>query len=215
MNILNHFNFNFLDNYYINIYNEVLESCDNNYNILFINHNYFNPLNHFSHIIKKYNLNIYIIYNDKNLIEKIENEIKDDECFENIHINFIDLDNMSIINNKINFNRIILLHINSINYLNNTLNLLKNFYNNNFELYFFVSLSSNNNNYSENKNTIRSLIKNNFNFNLGKEFDFDIFLNNINSNKFFNIKKITIFKESNYAIYGKSNIYKIILNKKI
>ena len=91
-------------------------------------------------------MNIYIIYNDKNLIEKIENEIKDDECFENIHINFIDLDNMSIINNKINFNRIILLHINSINYLNNTLNLLKNFYNNNFELYFFVSLSLNNNN---------------------------------------------------------------------
>ena len=60
MNIFNKFSFNFLDNYYIDIYNDVLENCNNNYNILFINHNYFNPLNHFSHIIKKYT-RIYIL----------------------------------------------------------------------------------------------------------------------------------------------------------
>lgn len=217
MNFLKKFNFNFnfnlMDNYYINIYNDILNNCDMDYNILFINHNYFNPLNHFSHIIKRYNLNIYIIYNDKESIERINEEIKEEECSENIHYNFTNLDDMSIINNKINFNRIIVLHLNSLNYLNNNLDLISRFYNNNFELNFFVSLSSNEDKYSDNKNTIRSLVKNNLNYNLGRDFDFDIFLKNLNSNKFFKVKKIKIFKESNYVVYGKSNIYKIILNK--
>lgn len=213
MNIFNKFSFNFLDNYYIDIYNDVLDSCNNNYNILFINHNYFNPLNHFSHIIKKYNINIYLIFNNESLIEKIGDEIENEECSENIHFNFVNIDGMSVINNKINFHKIILLHINSINYLNNTLDLIKNFYNNNFELYFYVSLSNKENNYSENKNTIRSFISNNFEYNLGIEFNFDTFLNELNTNKLYKIKKIKIFKETTYVFYGKSNIYKIILNK--
>lgn len=213
MNILSNLGFSFLDNYYVNIYNEVLVDCDYDYNILFINHNYFNPLNHFSHIIKKYNLKIYIIYNNKNLIEKLENEIKDEECSDNIHLNFVNLNNMTSINNKIKFNKIILLHINSLNYLNNTLDLIRRFYNNNFELHFYVSLSSFDKSYSENKNTIRNYIKNNFKYNLGIEFDFNEFLNNEYLKKFFKIKKIKIFKERNYALYGKSNIYKIILNR--
>ena len=213
MNIFNKFSFNFLDNYYIDIYNDVLNTCNNNYNILFINHNYFNPLNHFSHIIKKYNINIYLIFNKESIIEKISNEIENEECSENIHFNFVDIDGMSVVSNKISFHKIILLHINSINYLNNTLDLIKNFYSNNFELYFYVSLSNKENNYSENKNTIRSFISNNFEYNLGVEFDFDTFLNALNNNKLYKIKKIKLFKETTYIVYGKSNIYKIILNK--
>ena len=216
MEFFNNLNFNILNNYYNDIYNEILNSCNENDNILFINNNYFNPLINFSHIIKKLKLNIYIIYNNKDNINLIEKEIKDDECYDNIHINFTNIDDMYKINNKINFKKIIILHINSLDYLNNNLNLVKNFYNNNnFEVIFFISLSNNNEKYTDNKNSIRNYIKYNFNYNLGYEFNFDIFLNNINNNKTFKIKKLGIFKETNYAFYGKSDIYKIILNKMI
>ena len=84
MNYIYSFQNNMLNNYYKNLYNSFLLNNENE-NILIINQNFYNPLTSFSNYLKKYNTNLYILFNDENSCIELHNEIHLDECNHLIH----------------------------------------------------------------------------------------------------------------------------------
>ena len=71
----------------INIIENLLNNIANeNDNIMILLNEEFNILEHFSHIIKKKNINIYLILSDNTIYNNIIKNIKGEECEKNINI---------------------------------------------------------------------------------------------------------------------------------
>lgn len=179
-----------------------------NSNIIFIINNEFNPLEEFSHIIKKKNINIFLIIDNINISSKILENIKGEECEKNIHI-YNNIDDIYDISNKnIIFDIINIFNLLSNNYLNNILNQIKKISNIDTLIYLYCSLTNKKNIYY--KNLIREQIIYYLN-NIGYVLYYDDILNII-KNSSFNIKSLNIYKKNNYIFYGDNSMYEIILS---
>lgn len=197
---------NILNNYYKNLYNSFLLKNENE-NILILNQNFYNPLIAYSNYLKKYNTNLYIFFNDENSYIELNNEIHLDEC--NYLIHYIkNIDNIQEYSN-INFNKIIIFHINDINYLKNMILKLEFLKSN---IYIYISLSTSNKIYY--KNQIRNLLKNTHNNNFGNVFDYDEVFNLINNFKNYDIVNIQLLNINHFITYGSHKSYLIILKYK-
>lgn len=205
MNFIKNLHNNISDSYYKNIYNFFLnndKNNENNENILIINHNYFNPLLYYSHFLKKYNINLYIIFNNEKSRIKLENDINNEECKNLIHYNLNNFEDIVTDYINLKFNKIILLHIKSINFLNNNLVLSEYFKS---ELFIFISLT--NKNKVSYKNTLRNIYKNITYNEYGNVFDYDEIFNLLNSNTKFEILKINMISDNHYITYGSHKLY--------
>jgi hypothetical protein len=199
---------NIFDDYYFNIYNNILNISNDNENILSFDQNSYNVLNDFSYIIKKKNINIdIVIFNNKLVYYSLLNDIINEECY----------DKLKIIKNfpsdKINYyNKIIIFHLYSIEklktYILNTNNLLKK----GGFIYIYGTLSDNNNKIYY-KNIIRDIFNKNIGNSIGNVINQNELLETINEFLSYKLISIKIYKNSNYIIYGSNNIYEIILEK--
>jgi len=175
-------------------------------NIIFILHNEFNPLDKFSHIIKKKKINIFLVIDNISISNKILENIKGEECEKNINIyNNID----DIINKNIIFSLINIFNLISNNYFNNILSKIKKISNIDTLIYLYCSLSNKKNIFY--KNLIRKQIINYSNNNIGYVLCYDDILNII-KDLYFNIKLLNIYKKNNYIFYGDNSMYEIILS---
>jgi hypothetical protein len=195
---------NIFDDYYFNIYNNILNISNNNENILSFDQNSYNILNDFSYVIKKKNTNIdIVIFNNKLVYYSLLNDIINEECYDKLKI----IQNFP--SDKLNFyNKIIIFHLYSIeklkNYILNTNNLLKK----GGFTYIYGSLSDN-----DNKIYYKNIIRDIFNKNIGNVINTNELLETINEFLSYKLISIKIYKNSNYIVYGTNNIYEIILEK--
>ena len=197
--------------YYKNIYIEIFDKCNDNDTILVINQNYYNPLKHFSHFIKKYNLKIFIFFRNSIIKKKFIEETKGEELIEHIYCDFNNIEEISKLHNFIKFSKVLLFHIKKENYSNKLLELVYPIINELSKIYIYVSLS---NQKSKMQNTLRNLINNNTSYEVGNILNNDTFFNTLNSNKNYLIDPIKIYKDNRYAVYGENTVYEIILIKK-
>ena len=178
----------------------LFNTISDNSNILLIFQNEFNILDNFSHIIKKKNIKISIISSDISIYEKIKGE----ECESHITI-FKDIKD---IGNIFIFDIINICHLISLEYLNNTINVLKKNINVNTLIYIYCSLSNENIEKINYKNYIRNKIayytKNKF----GILLSLSDVIGCIEKNEY-KINSLRIYKSNNYIIYGDNNVYEI------
>jgi len=199
---------NIFNDYYFNIYNNILNISNENENIISFDQNSYNILNDFSYIIKKKNVNIDIVIFDNKLIYySLLNDIINEECYDKIKI----IKNFP--SDKLNFyNKIIIFHLHSIeklkDYILNTNNLLKK----GGFTYIYGSLSDNDNKIYY-KNIIRDIFNKNIENPIGKVINTNELLETINEFLSYKLISVKIYKKSNYIIYGTNNIYEIILEK--
>lgn len=195
-----------MDNYYYNTLKILLnENLSNNLNILIYINNYFNIYEYFSHIIKKKNLNIYILINSDDIYIKLKNNIEGEDYENNIHILNNELEIISI---KIDY--VILFHLFSYFYLEEKLNYFKNINNNNLIIYIFCSLSNENETIINYKNKIRDNIKKYTNIHFGTLLYLTKVLEIIDTNNF-KVKTIDTIKKNNYFLYGDNIVYSLKL----
>lgn len=201
---------NFYEKYYEMIYNDILYQIFNeNYNILSINQNDFNPLIGHSHIIKKNNINIYIVINNENydFCEKMKENIIGSECEKNIHfIKTIDEINVT-------FDLINIFHLYTLEKLNNILNKIYFLSDNRTNVNIYCSLSNEKKEKIYYKNLIRNKILEFAKIKLGTLLSFTDVLEIIEKNNKFNVDQISIYKKNNYIVYGNNTVYKIFLKK--
>jgi len=196
-------NLSFYESVYYNIINNKLEE---NNKILFIIDNYFNPFDFFNYIIKKYNIYIYIVIDNIDIFNKLIENINGEECYKNVTINL----KLSQIND-ISFDKIIIGHIHSIEYLNELLKLILKLCNKNSLLYIYSSLSNEKITKINYKNYIRNQIMSFLPYKMGSLISFSDFTKEIENNKEYNIDSMKIYKKNNYLIYGDNIVYETIL----
>ncbi len=198
------------DNFYYLTFEKILNNIKDNSNIILILHNYFNPLDSFSHLIKKHNINIYIIILNEHIHDKLHEAIKEEEMETKIHLT--SLSNFTENTNKIDINYIIMFHLYSLNYLNDLLSKFYYIINNNTLIYIYCSLSNESENKINFKNRIRDNIKKYINGNIGTLLSLQKTMITIQDLKY-NINKLTVNKINNYIIYGDNIQYEIIVSK--
>lgn len=197
--------------YYKQIYMEIFEKCENNDTILILNQNYYNPLIHFSHFIKKYNVKIFIFFRNVIIKKKFIEETKGEELIDHIYCDFNNIEELQNLHTSTKFSKVILFHIKKESYSDKILELIYHIINEFSKIYIYVSLS---NKKSRVQNTIRKFINNNTSYEIGNILNNDSFFNILNSNKSYSIDTIKIYKDNHYAVYGENTIYEIILIKK-
>jgi hypothetical protein len=208
MNYISHFYNSLFNKYYQNIYETFLTDKENQ-NILIVNQNYYNPLNDFSHHLKKYKLNLYIVSHSQETNEQINNEIKDEECSKYVHIDIYSIDKILNQYDNINFDKIILFHIRSLDYLENLLQLVSYY---KVPIYIYISLSKKSTSIIKNK--YRSFLKNINSIELGFVFSYSDLIEILENHSLYDLISIQTLEDSYYAIYGSHKNYKIILNPK-
>jgi hypothetical protein len=195
-----------MNNYYYTIIDNLFNTISDNSNILLIFQNEFNILDNFSHIIKKKNITISIIITDISIYEKLLVNIKGEECESQINIfkDICDIRDIFI------FDIINIFHLISLEYLNDTINILKKNINENTLIYIYCSLSNENIEKIDYKNYIRNKItyytKNKF----GILLSLSDVIRCIEKNEY-KINSLRIYKSNNYIIYGDNNVYEINL----
>jgi hypothetical protein len=210
--------------YYNNIFDKILNSLKYNENILLYIENYFNPLDNFSHIIKKKNINIYCIITNKYIYNKLVENIKGEENENNIHIlSLFDSNindslsgecsdksiiylNISKLNIKIDI--VLIFHLYSISYLKNILKDINIIINNKTLIYIYCSLSNENEEIILYKNKIRNNIKKFIKNNIGDLLPLSETINTIQKEKY-KINKISLYKKNHYILYGDNSVYKL------
>ena len=212
MDFINQIKNNSLMNYYDSIYHSFLEN--KNENIIILNQNNYNPLIRFSNHLKKYNTKLYLFQNE-NKINHLHDEIENHELNYYIEFNKINYEkitncflDLQIENKKIN--KLILMHINSYEYLENIIKICSYFKS---HLYIYISLLLNNKYKIYFKNELRNIIKylNNDSEKLGQVFDYDEILNYLNNIQSSKIIKIDLIHNNHYVSYGTSKLYLFIL----
>lgn len=199
---------NMLNDYYFELYNSFLENKENE-NILILNQNYYNPLKNFSNYLKKYNTNLFLIFENEESISKLNNENKFEECTNFIHFNCCKINLLIQEYTFNNIHKIVIQHIKSLDYLKKIIDIsltLKT------DLCIYISLSTYNKTYFKNK--IRDLIKYSSNLNFGNVFDYDEILNLLNLYESFNIINIKLLKSKHVITYGSHKLYLIYLKYK-
>jgi hypothetical protein len=216
----------------INLKYILYELSNYNDNILIIisNNKYFNPLEEFSHIIKKKNLKIYLLDNNNYHNIKIKNDIRGEECEKNIKI----IESISSIDNKNNYiftesleklfkrefdeynnfiyNIIYIYDFDSLKYIENLLNILKINISSLSLIYIYQYLSNESFKNIDKKNNIINNINYFFDYKINKLYSLTDFINIINENDMIKIKTLNIFKKNNYIVYGNNTLYEIILD---
>ena len=208
MNYIKNFQNNIMDKYYKNVYSSFLLN-DENENVLIINQNYFNPLLYYSHYLKKYNVNLYILFSNNDYIDKLNNETNYEECSNLLHYNLVSLDQILIEYQNIKFNKIVLLHVKSLEFLEKILDIADFF---KVDMYIYISLSIKNK--LKLKNSIRSIIKNISKEEFGYVFDYDDIINLLNTYKNFTISNINMVHNNHYITYGSHKSYLFIFKYK-
>lgn len=217
MNHIKKFSDNLMDKSYQNIYSTFLSNHSNDHdkdnsnkngheNILIINQNYFNPLLYYSHYIKKYDVNLYILFNNHESINKLHEEIDHEECKNLIHYNLLNLEQVITEYQNIQFDKLILVHIHSIEYLKQIMDIARFF---KINIYIYISLTTKNK--VTLKNTLRSLFKKVSDDDLGCVFDYDEIFNLLNSHDYFTIESINMINNNHYITYGSHKSYLFIL----
>ena len=196
-----------MNNYYFNIIDNIFINLDNNSNILLIIKNEFNIFDYFQHIIKKKNINIDIIIENIDIVNKITNDINGEECDNNIKL-FSNIENIYKKYDIIN-----IFHLDNINYFNNILNKIKDLSNENTLIYIYCSLSNEKEKNIKYKNYFRKIINNYTNINIGNLLKINDIIYTIEDKKY-NINSLKIYKNNNYLLYGNNNVYEIIIKKK-
>ena len=186
------------NNHYNIIYKNFLYEISNNSKILCIGQKEYNLLNHFSHIIKKKNLEIHIKIDDISILEKIKEEIKCEDCEKNIIL----IGNSDSDNNNY-FDYILIFGIKSLDNFSKQLSKLYSFLNDNGVIYLYSSLSNEKN--INKKNYIRTTLR------LNEIYSLSDVLEIIENNYQLKIESINILKKVNYIFYGNHVLYKIIL----
>lgn len=207
MDYINNIHNDMMCNYYLNIFNSFLLD-QNDCNIMIINLNYFNPLTYFSHLIKKNNINLYILYNNINSINKLDTQIKFEECNDLIHYHNYSLEQMIEDYTNIEIKKIIALHLKSLDNIKNIIVLGELFES---DIYLYLSLSNNKKVFLKNK--FRSFLKINDN-EIGNVFNYDEVFNYLNSLNFYDIDTIKIINNNHYVSYGSQKTYLFILKYK-
>jgi len=205
------------ETYYSSIIENIFnQSCDNS-NIVLIINNYFNIIEHFSHIIKKKYINIHILIDDNLIYNKLKNNIAGEECEKFIHIykTYNDFVEYKRFNDYIIINNIIIFHLFSIDYLNKILIFCNDISHKDTYINIYSSLSNCDSKIINYKNSIRNKIKSIIPYKMGTVLHFSEVLNILENNSNFKIESINIFKKSNYIIYGENIVYKIVLLKNI
>jgi hypothetical protein len=198
------------DNFYKIILTNILnEKINYNLNILLFINNYYNIYEEFSHLIKKYNLTVYLVIDNNIDYVSLTNNISGEEYENNIKIV---LNEESITN--IIFDIIIIFHLFSLNNLKDKLTNINNISNNNTNLYIYSSLSNENDSKINYKNYLRESIKKYTKFKIGNLLSFSNVLDTIKTNNF-TVNSINIFKKNNYILYGDNIVYQIIISKNI
>jgi len=192
-----------MNNDYNLIIDRLFNEVSDNYNILLLIQNEIDILDNFSHIIKKKNINIYIIITDKYIHNKLLENIKGEECESNINI----INDLSEIKDII-FDIINIFHLLSIDYLDNIMNNIKIMINTNTLIYIYCSLSNENIKKINFKNYLRNKIKNYTKNIFGILLPLTNVIENIEQNNF-TINSLKIYKSNNYIIYGDNNVYEI------
>ena len=204
------------ETYYYSIIENIFNESNDNSNIVLIINNYFNIIEHFSHVIKKKNINIHILIDNNLIYNKLKNNIKGEECEKFIHIynTYNDFIEYKRFNENIIINNIIVFHLFSIDYLNKILMLCNDVSHKDTYINIYSSLSNSNAKIIDYKNSIRNRIKTIFPYKIGNVLYFSEVLNILENNSFLKIQLIKIFKKSSYVIYGENIVYKIVLLKK-
>ena len=197
----------FFENYYYNIINDVFNTIDENNNILLIIKNDFNLFDNFSHIIKKKNIKIDIFVENKNVFNKLIEDIKGEECEENINI-YSEIENIKY---KI-YNIINIFHLDSNENFEYILSKISNFINDYTLIYLYCSLSNEKNTRVEYKNFFRKIVNEYTNINVGNLLKLNDIINIVNNLKY-NIILLKKYKKNNYLLYGDNTVYQIIMNK--
>ena len=197
----------FFENYYFNILTNVFNILEYNQNILLFIKNDFNILEHFGHYIKKKNIKIDIFIEDIEIFNKINNEIKDEECEDNIKL----YTNIEDINNKI-YNVINIFHLNSNENFKNILNHINNLCDKNCLIYIYCSLSNEKDIKIGYKNYLRNILNQYSNINVGNILKLSDIISIIEVFSY-NIISLKIYKKNNYLLYGNSVVYEIIIKK--
>ena len=208
MNYISNFYDSLFQKYYQNIYETFLIEKENK-NILIINQNYYNPLDTFSHFIKKYKLTLYIVSSSEETKNKLKSETENDECSNNIHCDIYSIDQILHIYENIKFHQIILFHIRSLDYLENILNLCS-FYKISINIYISLSKKST----VLIKNKYRSLLKHINSIELGYVFSYSDLMKILENHLFYDIISIKTLEDSYYAVYGSHKNYEIVLKPK-
>ena len=207
MNYIHQLYSTFFSDYYQRIYSTFLVPTKNE-NILIVNQNDYNPLIHFSHFLKKFNTHLYIIYHSHDTLNKNKEKLQNEECSPLVHIDFYSIE--KIMNEYVNirFNKIVVLHIQTLDYLEKILDIARFFKTN---LILYVSLSKSN---LSSKNICRSLLKYVNSQELGNVFNYSEILTFIEHYKYYEIDTIKIMNDNYYAVYGSHKNYQIILKPK-
>ncbi len=191
--------------YYYNIIEKRLKDIKPNDKLLIIINNYFNPLDDFSHIIKKYNLHITIVVENEETYNTLINATKGEECEKNLLIK------MNIKETIIKYDKIIIFHLYSIDYLKNLLESFIPIINENSEIFIYCSLSNLNDNDINYKNMIRENINIFTDYKIGKLLSFSQVLSEIDNQHTLKIQSISVYKKNNYIIYGDNIVYQLLL----
>ena len=194
-----------MDDHYLicdDIFNLLLNHNDN---ILLIYNDNFNPLDNFSHIVKKKNILIDILIENNDILVNINNDIKGEECETNIKL----YSNIDEICNK-KYTMIVIFYLNNEEYLENILNTI----NNESVVYIYCCLCGLNKKKIFYKNYIRNKIMEYTKNTMSYVLPLLNFLEIIENNLFFKIKMMKIYKKNNYIIYGNNTVYETILIKK-
>jgi hypothetical protein len=201
--------------YYSSIIENILNKSCNNSNIVLIINNYFNIIEHFSHIIKKKYINIHILIDNKLIYNKLKNNIIGEECekFINIYKTHNDFIEYKRFNEDVVIDNIVIFHLFSLDYLNKILIFCNNVSCKNTIINIYSSLSNSHTKTIEYKNYIRNKLKSIFSYKMGTVLNFSEVLNVLENNDCLKIKSIKMFKKSNYVIYGENIVYKIVLLK--
>ena len=201
-------NINFYSDYYNIICENILNDVNEKDNILLIYYNNFNPLNKFSYLIKKKNIKLDILIHDTNNFNKIKESIIGEDFEDNIKI-YNSLEDNDFTKN----NYIIIFHLESIEYLQETLEKFRNI-SHNTKIYIYCSLSSESNKNIFYKNYIRSKIMDYSNNKMGYVISLLNFLEVIGNSNNLKVYKMSIYKKNNYLLYGDNIVYEVILSKK-
>lgn len=193
--------------FYRNLYKTFLLNEENE-NILIINQNFFNPLTYFSHYIKKFNVNIYILFCNIKSIDKLNQEIKSEECNYLIHHKNYSIDQILNDYKNLKFSKIIAFHIKDYEYLKIIIILGEVFQN---SIYLYLSLSNKKKVYFKNK--LRSLVKIDEQ-EFGNVFDYDEMFDFLNNLENYKIEKINLIDNHHYVTYGTQKTYLFILKNK-
>jgi hypothetical protein len=173
----------------------------------------FNILEHFSHIIKKKNLNIYLILSDISIYNNMIKNIKGEECEKNVHIYMNnEYDRIStVISDKI-LNYIYIFNLLSLSILNDFLKGIKNIINNKSLIYLYVNIYNGSYKKIEYKNRMINYLSKYTSLKINKIIDLKSILSVINDN-IYEIESMNKYLKQNYLFIGENNMYEIIIRK--